>query len=128
MTTLHSRVLSMAHILYNNKPGFKWSDLVAHAWYFEHFIAALNSGIIRFSYFKEDGSLREAVGTRCLSIIPNCKQPKGIVSRQQSYSSIAYFDFEKGDWRSFKITEFIGFVEYFKLEEALFIKKGDKRK
>ena len=70
MTKIHSRVLSMAHILYSNKPGFKWSDLVAHAWYFEHFIAALNSGIARFSYFKRDGTLREAIGTRYLPIIP----------------------------------------------------------
>ena len=128
MTKIHSRVLSMAHILYSNKPGFKWSDLVAHAWYFEHFIAALNSGIARFSYFKRDGTLREAIGTRYLPIIPADKQPKGIVDRHPVYSAITYFDLEKGDWRSFKITEFIGFVEYFKLEEELFIKKADKRK
>ena len=124
MTKIHSRVLSMAHILYNNKPGYKWSDLVAHAWYFEHFIKALDSGIARFSYFKRDGTLREAIGTRYLPIIPADKQPKGIVDRHPVYSAITYFDLEKGEWRAFHITNFTGVgVEYFRLTPSVFTKE-----
>lgn len=65
-------------------------------------LSLLSKGIIRFTYRKVDGSIREAVGTRNLDIardalcisIPNPKTGHN--------NPTAYYDLEKGDWRSFK--------------------------
>ena len=85
------------------------------AWYFEHFRDMLASGIYRFSYFKKDGSIREARGTLDPTIIPEEHHPKSLsaarsVSSENS-SSFCYYDLDAQGWRSFLIDLFIGFVE-----------------
>ena len=65
-------------------------------------LSLLNKGIVRFTYRKVDGSIREAVGTCNLDIardalaicIPNPKTGRT--------NPTAYYDLEKEDWRSFK--------------------------
>ena len=65
-------------------------------------LSLLNKGIVRFTYRKVDGTIREAVGTRNLDIardalsiyIPNPKTGRT--------NPTAYYDLEKEDWRSFK--------------------------
>lgn len=65
-------------------------------------LSLLKKGIVRFTYRKVDGTIREALGTRNLDIardalnicIPNPKS--GYVN------PTAYYDLEKEDWRSFK--------------------------
>ena len=57
------------------------SQALKYAWWFEAFRNKLATGVYRFSYFKTDGSIREARGTLDLSRMPENKRP-GTSSRQ----------------------------------------------
>jgi hypothetical protein len=135
--------LRMAHILYNNKPHFRWGDILRYGWYFVRFRKWLANGVIHFSYFKEDGSIREARGTLSVHLIPRDDAPKGTSTGKPNFGVINYYDIDKKDWRSFKITNFIGFVSGYSLtfmapaqsrfdkqsEDVLeMLKESDKRK
>ena len=52
------------------------SHALKYAWWFESFRDQLRTGVFRFSYFKKDGSIREAYGTLDLSRIPAEHHPK----------------------------------------------------
>ena len=125
MNQSSSRVMHMAHILYKNRPDFAWSDIVRHAWYFERFRTWLNSGIVTFSFWKKDGSIREAKGTTHPLLIPLDKRPKGTDKMVNGkWSMVNYFDLDRNDWRSFNITHFIGFVTIYQLSP--FHSSGDQ--
>jgi hypothetical protein len=93
------------------------SRALKYAWWFEDFRAKLRTGTYRFSYFKKDGSIREAVGTLKWDLIPDEHHPKsGMDSEALAPSnSFCYYDLyangDTGGWRSFSIDLFIGFVE-----------------
>ena len=57
---------------------------------------------VRFTYVKSNGSLRYARGTCLLRAIPRSKWPKAEGSRTIT-STIPYFDYNRRDWRSFKL-------------------------
>ena len=87
------------------------SQALKYAWWFESFRTQLASGIYRFSYFKTDGSIREATGTLNFDLIPSDKLPKGSNEYQPNYETFPYFDLSRNAWRSFRLDNFIGFVE-----------------
>ena len=90
------------------------SQALKYAWWFESFRKKLQSGTYRFSYFKTDGSIREAVGTLCMDLIPEDKRPSlqgGDGGRLPSPDVFLYYDINAGGWRSFRLDNFIGFVE-----------------
>lgn len=68
---------------------------------------------VKFQFRKKDGSTRDAVGTLRRDLM---KQPDGTIwepkgsSRPAPENTVGYFDLEKGMWRSFIATEFIGLV------------------
>ena len=82
-----------------------------YAWWFESFRAQLASGVYRFSYLKKDGTVREARGTLDFARIPEDQLPKGSESSLVNGSVVNYFDIEKAAWRSFRLDNFVGFVE-----------------
>ena len=107
----------MAHILDQNtfvKTGrrWPWAQILKYAWYFEHFRGWLQSTTVTFSYWKKDGSIREAHGTLRPDLIPESLHPKGNPSIHHSInpSIINYYDLNRQAWRSFDIRLFIGFV------------------
>jgi hypothetical protein len=57
----------------------------------------LHQGSIRFYFRKIKGELRIALGTLDLTRIPNSNHPKG---GKISDAQVAYYDLEKGGWRS----------------------------
>ncbi len=59
------------------------SQALKYAWWFESFRAKLASGVYRFSYFKIDGSIREAVGTLNFDLIPEEHHPKSLSAAPQ---------------------------------------------
>jgi hypothetical protein len=63
----------------------------------ETFREGLRKGSFKFYFRKVSGELRIALGTLDLERVPSGKHPKGgkISDRQ-----IAYYDLEKGEWRS----------------------------
>ena len=114
----------MAHIFYKymrsmNTQVFTWRDAITTAWYFIRLREAFCNGIVTFSYWKKDLTIREARGTLSLDLIPTDKQPKGLdTKRKPNYSIFNYFDLEKGDWRAFDIRDFIGFVTVYRLTKT----------
>lgn len=90
------------------------SQALKYAWWFEDFRKKLSTGVWRFSYFKTDGSIREARGTLDFSLIPEDKRPKEnqmANDQMANYSTMCYFDLDAAAWRSFRLDLFIGFVE-----------------
>ena len=100
---------SQVAVLRGNQPTA--SQALSYAWWFEDFRAKLANGVYRFSYFKLDGSIREAVGTLNPSRIPGEQKPKGTSTLTRSYVFFAYYDLGVCAWRSFRQDNFIGFVE-----------------
>jgi len=62
----------------------------------------LNQGAVKFYYRKVGGELRIALGTLDLTRLPQDKLPKG---GKISDSQVAYYDLEKGAWRSVSRTQ-----------------------
>ena len=132
-TTNSSRAMKMAHYLYKewldfvkSLPNYQKKDYIyskemsiclKRAWYFERFRKWLKNGVVTFSYMKKDSSIRFAKGTLNDLLIPTDKLPKGTSTAEPNYSSMAYFDLERQDWRSFNVAEFVGFVTRFELKE-----------
>ena len=113
------RLMKAAHHLQNNDPAIlrgaslDKSQALHYAWWFEDFRTKLRTGVWRFSFFKLDGSIREARGTLSPLLIPADKLPSSGASldKKKSASSFPYFDLDKQEWRSFRLDNFIGFVE-----------------
>ena len=90
------------------------SQALKYAWWFEDFRKKLSTGVWRFSYFKKDGHIREAVGTLDPARIPDEHAPKNSEEANAympSYETLSYYDLDAGGWRSFRLDNFIGFVE-----------------
>ena len=89
------------------------SQALKYAWWFESFRTKLSTGIYRFSYFKEDGTIREARGTLDLARLPEDKLPKTGLDPEavEPVSTFRYYDLGAAGWRSFRLDRFIGFVE-----------------
>lgn len=60
----------------------------------------LQSGVAHFVYIKKDGSLREAWGTTNPSLARAKTNGNGL--SRELFKTLAYFDIEKGEWRSFR--------------------------
>ena len=67
------RLMRTAHVLQKGDGDHKYGKSIAlkEAWWFESFRDAISNGFARFTYKKEDGTTRTALGTRSLSLIPN---------------------------------------------------------
>lgn len=126
----------MAHQLYSNEHKIilpllahhevrSWSECMRMAWYFIRLRKALSDGLVTFSFYKKDGSIREARATLHPTLIPADKWPKANsqepkANGQKPIAAIAFFDLDKQEWRSFSIANFIGFVSAYKLTENHF--------
>jgi hypothetical protein len=66
---------------------------------------------VRFQFKKKDGSIRDAFGTlvreRMKLADGTIWEPKGEASPEPA-TVIRYFDLDKGMWRCFTVTDFIG--------------------
>lgn len=60
----------------------------------------LRNGVAHFLYIKKDGSLREAFGTTNAAVAAKYTNGNGIC--REYFKTTAYFDIEKGEWRSFR--------------------------
>ena len=61
----------------------------------------LHDGVVSVAFTKKDGTEREMACTLDENIIPKEFAPKG-VERSKPVDSIAVFDVEKSEWRSFR--------------------------
>ena len=60
----------------------------------------MRSGVAHFIFKKKDGTLREAWGTTNKSLVEKHTNGNGVT--REMFSTTAYFDIEKGAWRSFR--------------------------
>ena len=69
---------------------------------------------VKFQFKKKDGTVRDALGTlnreKMVQEDGTLWEPKG-EGKPEPASIIRFFDVEKGLWRCFTCTEFIGFAE-----------------
>lgn len=60
----------------------------------------LANGIAHFAFVKKNGEIREAWGTTMANIAKAKTNGRG--ESRESFATTAYFDVEKGEWRSFR--------------------------
>ena len=113
-----------AHVLQKGDEDHKYGQSLAlkQAWWFESFREALSKGFARFTYRKNDGTTRTALGTRSPSLIPVDKIPicpqdnDEWVERDKA---IPYFDLDKNEWRSFNVLNFVKLEQVWKFNDPL---------
>lgn len=76
----------------------------------ERFKKELRKGEVKFKYYKVNGDIRDAVGTLNPDIIGKENMPNGDKEINYSDYNIRYFDLEKKDWRSFKVSNLISII------------------
>jgi hypothetical protein len=62
---------------------------------------ALRRGAVRFTFYKKDGTIREAYGTRNLAVASTKLGGVSIPKPYGEKNPNAYYDLEKRAWRSF---------------------------
>ena len=60
----------------------------------------LRNGVAHFIFIKKNGEIREAFGTPNSSVASKYTNGNGI--SREYFKTTAYFDIEKGEWRSFR--------------------------
>lgn len=74
------------------------------------FKTALHNGVVKFTFTKKDGTIREAIGTTKMEYIGALDQnalPKGTGRKVQNATDIiCYYDLDKQGWRSFRESQF----------------------
>ena len=60
----------------------------------------LRNGVVHFIFVKKNGEVREAFGTTNAAVAAKYTNGNGI--SREFYKTTAYFDIEKGAWRSFR--------------------------
>ena len=72
----------------------------AKAMMIEQLKEKMRNGVAHFFFMKKNGELREAWGTTCKSLAE--KHINGRGACREYFSTTAFFDVEKGEWRSFR--------------------------
>ena len=76
-------------------------DGISKAILVEQLKEKLRSGqIVKFAYLKKDGSIRIAFGTTNPDFVKD--KACGLGESRENYFTTAYYDLEKGGWRSFR--------------------------
>ena len=117
MNTKSSRAMHYAHVF--ARRGESKSYALRYGWMMVTLRTALLNGILRFRFVKRNGDIREAKGTLHPLLIPDDKAPKGTKTGKPDFSTIAFFDLDKQEWRSFRIADFEEVLEAFVLKEVL---------
>jgi hypothetical protein len=119
------RLMRTANYINKNRSTHSDMSFALHtAWWFESFRDAISNGFARFTYRKNDGSTRTALGTRAPSLIPIDKLPKGDMSDdaaawEDNIKAIPYFDLDKNEWRSFNVLNFVSLDNSWKFNDPV---------
>lgn len=73
---------------------------IAKAMLIEQLKEKLANGVAHFIFIKKDGTMREAWGTTNPSLAQKHINGNGV--SRELYKTTAYFDIEKGNWRSLR--------------------------
>ena len=72
----------------------------AKAMMIENLKEKLRNGVAHFIFVKKNGEIREAFGTTNAAVAAKYTNGNGI--SREYFKTTAYFDIEKGEWRSFR--------------------------
>ena len=97
ITTDNLTIARMAVIAKRTESAFMTG---AKAMMLESLKRQMRNGIAHFVFMKKDGTLREAWGTTNQSLAQ--KHTNGNGDCRERYATTAYFDVERGAWRSFR--------------------------
>ena len=78
--------------------------------YQQQFLQLLHTRVVTFHYRKKDRSLRKAIGTTCLDLIPTDSLPKGIGAPAPK-GQVRYYDFTVGGWRTLRLAHVTSYYE-----------------
>ena len=85
--------------------GFSPSEAVRQAYKVQNCLKALGAGVVNFSYYEKDGSLRKAVGTLCKGVsaaYDNYEyKGKGEKVKHELPTTFCYWDLDEEGFRSF---------------------------
>jgi hypothetical protein len=98
-----SVVMQLKNIIIKNDLSLNNSEAMKQAWKVAKLIEKMyhEPSMVKFSYVKITGEVRDAIGTRNDRIIPpNKYKPQN--PNTINLQLIPYFDSEKGGWRNFK--------------------------
>ena len=70
--------------------------------YQQHFLQLLHTGVVTFHYRKKDRSLRKAIVTTCLDLIPPESLTKG-VGAPAPKGPVRFSDFTVSGWRTLRL-------------------------
>ena len=136
MISTNSRVMHMAHSLQQTNPTMTWSELLKLAWQFQYLRDMLRAGIVKFSYVKGKTMgvpptphakatlsvgtplvIRHARGTLHPELIPEDKKPVGKYPTRAYSGTMAYYDLDRQDWRSFRLDALYNVDAYITLND-----------
>lgn len=81
--------------------GMSISYGLKQAWKNFRLQRALRKDVVKFTYIKVSGGIREARGTLCGEFVPGGLLAEG-TGRKQNDGVLCYFDMVKNGWRSFR--------------------------
>ena len=78
--------------------------------YQQQFLGLLHTRVVTFHYRKKDRSLRKAIGTTCLDLVPTDFLPKGIGAPVRPAGYVNYYDFTVCGWRTVRLQHVTSYV------------------
>ena len=118
-TEKQSRVMNWAHGLQKQWPGTPWGACVKEGWNIEDIYELLQLGIVVMRFYKKDGTVRDAVATRCGNFIPGENLPKGDQTFERNWKAVPYYDLAERGWRGFSIGGWARVTAYFESESIV---------
>ena len=97
--TARSQALSLAWSIRRQNQFLTWGQCQAQAWKVVKLRAALHAGKTTFTYQKNDGEVRQAVGTLNAGFFSYTNKGS---DRAELPTVVKYFDLEKNAFRSFR--------------------------
>lgn len=106
-TTFKSQMSEIMRLAWQmvKRNGYTMSEALKVSWMHLKLKARMKKGIIRFFYYKVDGTVREAFGTLKESLMPETKG----TGRKANDTLQTYYDTERMSFRSFKIANLVKF-------------------
>ena len=78
--------------------------------YQQQFLQLLHTSVVTFHYRKKNRSLRKAIGTTCLDLIPTDFLPKGVGAPVRPAGYVNYYDFTVCGWRTVRLQHVTSYV------------------
>ena len=107
------------HIVTQKGKGYAPAEADQTVWHAQDIYELLQGGIVVMRFYKKDGSVRDAVATRCGNFIPYEQLPKGDTTYEQNWKAVPYYDIAKRGWRSFSTDGWARVVAYFESESIV---------